>query len=162
MPESVARYPALVKLLVAIVGAALFALASAVLFDGDVEHLLLTYNTPIAIPFIAYGFDQFTQRPRLAGRLILVDASVITLALLRAVVPVPFISGHALFLTYALLRSRSCLTRLLCLIVFAQVAVLKLFVWHDSTFWGGLALGGLVYCLTRVWCQALESGTPPG
>lgn len=45
---------------------------------------------------------------------------------------VPLISGHALFLTFAMAGPSSRLTRISSAIVMIQVIYLKFFVWHDS------------------------------
>ena len=55
---------------------------------------------------------------------------------------VPYVSGHALFLTYCALTSRSRVARLTAAAVMLQVIYLKYVVWHDwvsST--GGIVLG---------------------
>lgn len=132
---------ALVKLSLALIAALSFAVLAAARFDGDFEHLLLTYFTPIIVPFVAFVFDRLTRRSGLNWRGAWLDIVIILVSMLRAIAPVPLISGHSLFLTYMLLRSRSRLTRALCLMVFAQVAYLKLWVWHDTTFWGGIIAG---------------------
>jgi hypothetical protein len=128
-----------VKLVSALVLACLLAVFSAWRFDGDFEQLLLIYFTPITVPFVALLFDlRALAAPR---SLQILDIAIILVSMARAVIPIPFISGHALFLVYALLRTHSWLTRILCLIVLGQVMYLKLWVWHDSTFWGGLLVG---------------------
>jgi len=54
--------------------------------------------------------------------------------------PIPFFSGHALFLSYALLTMRSKLAKVTALVVLLEVAYLKIFVWQDATLLGGIAL----------------------
>ena len=60
-----------------------------------------------------------------------VDFLVFGLAVGRVVGDVPFISGHTLLLSYALLCSKSKIVRISALLVLAQTLYLKYFVWHD-------------------------------
>jgi hypothetical protein len=60
-----------------------------------------------------------------------VDFLVFGLAVGRVVGNVPFISGHTLLLSYALLCSKSRIVRVSALLVLVQTLYLKYFVWHD-------------------------------
>ncbi|MBI4672920.1 MAG: hypothetical protein HY741_14795 [Chloroflexi bacterium] len=56
--------------------------------------------------------------------------------------PIPWYSGHALFLTYACLTSTTLFVRLAALAVLLEVAWFKIVVWDfDLTLFGGIALG---------------------
>jgi hypothetical protein len=116
----------------------LFAVVAHWRFDGDFEALLVYYFAPIGAPFVAFLFDR-AEKPRFI--LWWLDASVIVLSLARGLVEVPLISGHALFLTYALLTTRTRVARLTALVILLQVAYLKLLVWQDLTFFGGMVVG---------------------
>ena len=71
-----------------------------------------------------------------------VDFLVFGLAVGRVVGDVPFISGHMLLLSYALLSSKSRIVRISALLVLAQTLYLKYFVWHDFvTSNAGIVLG---------------------
>lgn len=71
-----------------------------------------------------------------------VDFLVFGLAVGRLVGDVPYISGHTLLLSYALLGSRWKIVRISALLVLAQTLYLKYFVWHDFvTSNAGLVLG---------------------
>jgi hypothetical protein len=67
---------------------------------------------------------------------------VIAVALLRGLGLIPFVSGHAMFLAYALWTSRAPLVRWTALAVLAQVAYVKGFG-ADQTLWWGLLAGSL-------------------
>ena len=127
---------------IALMAAALFAAAVLTFTHGDLRMHLLTYDVPIGVPFVAFLFDRAERRRDLRRAQWLVDAPTVALALTRSVVPVPLISGHALFLTYAFLTSRSWAVRLTAMIVMLDVAFFKLFVWNSANnFLGGIALG---------------------
>ncbi len=69
------------------------------------------------------------------------DIPIISLALLRSIFLIPLISGHALFLTYALFTARMRVTRVLAAIILLEVAWFKIFAWHDTTIIGGVCVG---------------------
>lgn len=60
-----------------------------------------------------------------------IDFLVFGLAVGRVVGDVPYISGHTLLLSYALLDSKSMIVRISAPLVLAQTLYLKYFVWHD-------------------------------
>ncbi len=129
-----------------VLAAALVAAVAAaglvtVVFDGDLEWFLLYYFVPIGVPFVAFLFDRAERRALLTRAQWLVDAPLVALALTRAVVPVPLISGHALFLAYAVLTTRSWVGRLTATVILIQVAYIKIALWHDPTVFGGALLG---------------------
>lgn len=133
-------------LTVALVAAILFALVSYVSFTGDLRDLLVYYFAPIGVPFIAYLFDR-AQRWREVRWWI--DVPVVIVSFLRALLPIPFISGHALFLTYALLTTQTRVARWTAVIVLIQVIAVKIFAWHDPTLLGGIILGILAAWMNR-------------
>ncbi len=124
------------------IGAALgFALGVVIIFEGEARWFWLYYYVPITVPFVAFLFDRLSQRRRLSRFAAFVDVPVVAIAFLRALVLIPFISGHALFLTYALLTTQSSLARVTAALVLIEVILIKVFVWHDVTLIGGIALG---------------------
>ena len=141
-------HPATV-LIVSIVAAAIFALFVTLLFDGDLRWFLLYYFAPIGIPFVAFLFDRAEQYELTSIASWMLDLVVLIFALTRAFVRIPFISGHALFLTYCLLTSRSNVARITAVLVLLQVAYLKLFVTHDTALFGGVIAGCLAALLYR-------------
>jgi len=136
-PPAILFHP-LATLLFALIAALALAFVVSLAFDGQRETAILAYSVPIAIPFVAYLFDR-AQRWREVRWFI--DVAVVLLALSRAFVPVPFISGHALFLTYSLLTTRTSIARLSTLLMLVYVVYLKAFMWQDVTLVGGLVLG---------------------
>jgi ABC-type Co2+ transport system permease subunit len=102
------------------------------------------YMTPIAVPFVAFTIERLENLLALKLWPLLLDALVVALALSRVFYPVPFISGHVLFLTYALLTVRQRVSRIFAALVLLQTLVLKVFFWHDlRTPLGGIVLGVL-------------------
>ena len=80
-----------------------------------------------------------------------VDFLVFGLAVGRVVGDVPFISGHTLLLSYALLCSRSRIVQFSALLVMAQTLYLKYFVWHDFvTSNVGIVLGCVMALLVSL------------
>lgn len=125
-------------LLIAVGAALIFAALIAFRFDGSMRRFLFYYFVPVSVPFTAFILDRLQSRPSYE---LLIDLPVVLLALTRAVYPLPIISGHVLFLTYALRTSTMVVTRLTASIVFLQVVYLKVFVWQDITLLGGIAAG---------------------
>lgn len=135
--------------LAASLGATLF-FAALVILDlelakGPEQHtFFLVYMVPIAAPFVAFLLDR-AQRWLFGGRMpwqaylpLAVDVPVVVLGFARTLYSVPFISGHALFLAYALLTTRSRTAQVLSVLVLAEVIYFKIFVWQDPTLYGGV------------------------
>ncbi|NLG49165.1 MAG: hypothetical protein GX552_03515 [Chloroflexi bacterium] len=126
---------------VSLLATLLFAGGIVLAFEGDTEWYLLYYFVPIGVPFVAHVLERSEPWPTLTPRQRLIEKLVVGLSLLRAVCPVPLISGHALFLTYALLATSSTLVRITAGLVLLEVAYLKIFAWRDPTIIGGVLLG---------------------
>ena len=100
------------------------------------------YVVPIVVPFVAYLLDRAERWDERNKRQKLVDAIVVLTAMWRVIGNVPFVSGHALFLTYCIVTSRSLVARVTAIVVMAQTVYLKYFVWHDPvTSTSGIVLG---------------------
>jgi hypothetical protein len=109
---------------------------------------------PIAVPFVAFGLDRLENfnQTTLAQRIL--DAFILALAILRNFVEIPLVSGHALFLTYALFSARTNLARITAAIVLLIVVIMKWYNWHDFyTPTGGFLLGAVAAVLYRVFRQ---------
>jgi hypothetical protein len=133
---------------VSILAAGIFAFLIILFFDGAQRWFLLYYHVPIGIPFVAFLFDRAERYAQATRASWAIDLTVLVFALLRAFVRLPVISGHALFLTYCLLTSRSTVARMAAILVLLQVAYLKIFVTHDTALIGGIlsgCLAALVY-----------------
>ena len=137
----------LTVLIIALIAAFVFALFISLLFDGELRWFLLYYFTPIGIPFVAFLFDRAERRAFASKAAWRIDAVILGLSLARSVILIPIISGHALFLTYALLTSQSKVARITALLVLLEVAYLKIFVWRDPTLIGGVIVGYLTALL---------------
>lgn len=149
-------YHPVVALIASILAAALFALGIILTFRGPERQFFLYYFVPIGVPFVAFLFDRAARRKALLIRHWALDVAVLSLSFTRAFVLVPLYSGHALFLTFALLTTRSWVVRGSALLVLMQVAYLK-FTWRDATFLGGLALGICASLLFHFWNNRSES-----
>lgn len=144
-PKTFIFHPVTV-LTVALTAAILFAVVSYVTFTGDLRDLLVYYFAPITVPFVAYLFDRAERWREIQWW---IDVPIVMVAFLRAMLPIPFISGHALFLTYALLTTQTRVARWTALIVLIQVAAIKIFAWHDPTLLGGIIVGILAAWVNR-------------
>lgn len=133
-----------------LLGAGLYALYATLRFPADKLPGQYLYVAPIVAPFVAFLFDlaeRFRQSPPLG---LVVDVLVVGTAVWRAVGHVPFVSGHALFLSYALLSGRSRVTQITAAVVLLEVIYLKYFVWHDwVTPSTGMLLGSAAAFLVR-------------
>jgi hypothetical protein len=134
---------------ISFVAAGLFALFIDLFFDGDFRWFLLYYFVPIAVPFVTFLFDRAEHHPVTSTVSWAVDLAILIPALARALVRIPFLSGHALFLTYCLLTARSKVARITAALVLLQVAYLKIFVTHDTALIGGIIVGYLASLLFR-------------
>ena len=97
---------------------------------GDLSNHFF-YTLPIIVPFVTFLFDRAERFWETGWFELVIDGVVVATSILRAMGVVPLVSGHVLFLTYAIARPGSRLTRITALIVLLQVFYLKLFVWHD-------------------------------
>ncbi len=108
------------------------------------------YVVPIVVPFVSFLLDRAEQirQPKIAW--LLVDFLVVGTSMMRVVGNVPFISGDAVFLGYAIMGPVSPATRITALPVMLEVIYLKYFVWHDPiTSSTGIVLGTIAAPITR-------------
>jgi hypothetical protein len=123
----------LTVLVLAIAASAAFGLfAYRVVGIRDLGFLL--YVTLVGVPFIAFAHDRLARWAVLLPAQFALDAPVIAVALIRGLGLIPFVSGHAMFLAYALWTSRAPLVRWTALAVLAQVAYVKGFG-ADRSLW---------------------------
>jgi hypothetical protein len=121
------------------------------------------YNVPIMLPFAAFLLERVGQWQIRRKAQWLLDGLVLPFALLRAFVLVPWVSGHTLFLTYAIFSSRSWVTRLTASGVLVEVISLKFLAWGDyKTVSGGLALGLLAALLSKLLNRPSHSSLNSG
>jgi hypothetical protein len=108
------------------------------------------YFVPLMVPMIAFMFERVEHVREANFFQHGVDYLVFGLAVGRVVGNVPYISGHTLLLSYALLQSKSNLVRISSIVVLAQTLFLKYFMWGDFvTSNVGMALGcGLAFLVT--------------
>jgi hypothetical protein len=149
-------------------------LATSALFAGSVAlyfvrvwhagPLSLWYNVPIAAPFAAFFLDRLLPRPSGGRTAALVDVAVLTLALLRVFAPpLPWASGHALFVSYAALTARRWPARIIAGAVLLQVIYMKLFVTGGLvSLIAGLILGSVASVARRqLFARKVPDGCPP-
>ena len=97
---------------------------------GDLSRHYI-YVLPIVVPFVAFIFDRAKHFPEGAVVELIVDSAVVVTSIMRMLGVVPFVSGHALFLTYAIARPGTRLTKITAALVMLQVIYMKFFLWHD-------------------------------
>ncbi|HEY8188368.1 MAG TPA: hypothetical protein VIF64_20025 [Pyrinomonadaceae bacterium] len=113
-------------------------------FGGhDLENQYL-YVVTIIVPFVCFLLDRAEQIHRTKIAQLVLDLLVVGTSMLRVVVKFPYVSGHTLFLIYAILGPSSRVTRITASLVMIEVIYLKYFLWHDPiTSSGGILLGTL-------------------
>jgi hypothetical protein len=116
------------------------------------------YVVPIVVPFVAFLFDRAERWRQLSKLHYLIDLIVVGTAMGRVIANVPLVSGHTLFLTYAILTSRSIVVRVTAVLVIVQTIYLKYFLWHDFvTSTVGILLGSLAaFLASRVTTKESE------
>lgn len=143
------------------IGGVALALSYAFSLTGEHRDYFLYYNVPIAAPFAAFLVERSMERSR--PRALLVDASVVALALARVLVPVPMCSGHVLFTCYAALSSRTRTGRVASVLVLVEVIAIKLFLWGDfATLAGGLGVAVVASLIHRSSSRRSELEHDPG
>ena len=142
------RNPAAI-LAVSLAAALLFTLLVITQFEGSVRIFWLYYHVPISIPFVAFAIDRGNSWARTGPAHLGVDVVVLVFSLLRAFMALPLISGHTLFLAYALLSTDVWAVRLTAALVLLEVVSIKVFIWHDPTLVGGLVAGGVAAVVYR-------------
>ncbi len=115
------------------------------------------YNVTIVVPLVAFLFDRAENRQQLNALPLVIDLIVIGAAIGRVVGSVPFVSGHTLFLTYAIISTHSKFVRMSAIIVMAHAVYLKYFVWHDLvTSTSGIILGSIAALLVLRFGQKTQ------
>ena len=157
LPKSLSIFQPRRVLLLSVAGAALVGLY--LLRSPSVRATVLDpsgtfqYFVPLMVPMIAFMFERVEHVREANFFQHGVDYLVFALAVGRVVGNVPYISGHTMLLSYALLQSKSKLVRISSILVLAQTLFLKYFVWRDFvTSTVGIALGctlALLVALSR-------------
>jgi len=129
-----------------------FCFATIILSNGRKSFYSLYYVAPIGVPFIAFIFDRAERWREFTFVMLMVEVIAVGLSMARAKVAIPFLSGHALFLTYAILTYKNLTAHITAMLVMIEVLYLKLFVWHDLEVFGGILFGviaGIIFRLQR-------------
>jgi ABC-type sugar transport system permease subunit len=106
---------------------------------------------------VAYLFDRVGRWRQINWKQWIIELPVLALALARTQFPVPLISGHALFLAYAFLTTRSTIARWTAAVVFIQVLCLKI-LWLDVTLIGGTLVGGIAALVVNRYLRETGDG----
>lgn len=153
MPRSFSRslsFHPVVVLLLSLAGALLYAVWITWRFSGKDLSGQYIYVVPIVVPFVAFVLDRVQRLTETTIVSVLMDALVVGTAMMRVIGNVPYVSGHALFLIYAVLRPGSAVTRITAALVMLEVIYLKFFVWHDLiTPLTGTVLAVIAALITR-------------
>lgn len=154
----------LVVLLFSLSGAVLYAIYKLRSTGWQPANLSFSgsffYVIPIIVPFVAFLFDRAEHWSTSGVVRPLIDVLIVGLAIGRVVANVPLVSGHTLFLTYALFSSRSWVVRISAAVVMLQVLYLKYIVWHDwVTSSSGIVLGLLAALVANYSIRKLREQT---
>lgn len=113
-------------LLAAILAAASISVALRLTWNPTYENYL--QYAPIGGLLAAFELDRLLNDQERTTRNVICDLSTVVLALMRVFVPpLPFVSGHSLFVSYVVATAGTWTLRCLALLVMAQVVVVKLF-----------------------------------
>ena len=119
-------------------------------FAGDQRFFLIYYHAPIGFAFVVFLFDRFAHYRKISVWLWSVDFILIAFALSRAIAPLPFFSGHSIFLSYAFLTVSRRFTKTVMIAALMDAAVVKIFWIHDDlTLIGGLIIGLAIGLIIR-------------
>jgi len=106
------------------------------------RQLLLWYQTPVGFAFVLFTLDRWRTRLVRLPLDWISDAVVLLVSISRTITWFLPLSGHTLFLTYAIFTGQSKLIRGVALVVLTEAVVIKHF-WlnDDSTPWVGMIVG---------------------
>ena len=151
-PLSLALFHPVIVIAISGIATLTFVIAMLLLprFAGEGCFYLFYYHAPIAFAFVTYLFDRAKQWRIIRARRWAIEASIVGLALSRTLMPVPFISGHALFLTYFILTAFSQIARWVAVLAMLDVIYVKLVYVRDLTLLGGIAVGLLAAFLAQL------------
>jgi hypothetical protein len=148
----------LVVLLLSIAGALLYAIWVAWRFGGPNLQNQYLYVVPIIVPFLSFLLDRGERIKRGSTTGLVIDFLVVGVSMMRVIGNVPYVSGHTLFLTYAILGPASRVTRITASLVMLEVIYLKYFVWHDLiTSSTGIVLGTIAAVIARRFRKKVET-----
>ena len=151
-----------VVLLISVASATLFGLymLRSVIVDSSTFRFppSFFYVVPIVVPFVAFLLDRAEHFRETPAVQLMVDVVVVGFSMARVFTNVFPVSGHTLFLTYAIFGTRSPVVVVTASLLMLQVIYLKYFVWHDVvTSTSGIILGGLAaYLVTRIQRHTLR------
>ena len=134
---------------ISLAAAVAFGLLVVAASSGPKRRYLMYYAVPIIVPVICFFLDRNDRRRDVYRLQWILDGCVLSLSFARAFLPIPFVSGHALFLTYAVFTARSGVARWTATAVLLEVSYIKAFLWHDATLAGGVLLGSFCAWLFR-------------
>ena len=108
--------------------------------------VLLWYQLPVFVVFGLFAYDRYRHRHQHRGRFVrwqwLLDGIVVLVSLSRTLTWFLPLSGHTLFMTYAIGTGVDKRIRTVALLVLIEAIAIKHF-WlnDDSTPWLGIAIG---------------------
>ena len=147
-----------VVLLLSIGGALLYSVWVTWRFGGQNLQSQYLYVVPIIVPFLSFLLDRSEKIKRRSFAGLIIDFLVVGTSMMRVIGEVPYISGHTLFLTYAILGPASRVTRITASLVMLEVIYLKYSVWHDPvTSTTGIVLGIIAAVATRHFGRKVET-----
>lgn len=148
-------------MLLSLLGGALYAAWVTRRFGVHGSARQYLYVVPIVVPFASFLLDRIEHIHRLRVAGVAIDVLVAGMSMMRAVGAVPFVSGHTLFLTYAIAGPASRVTQITAALVMFETIYLKYFVWHDPiSSTAGIVLGTIAALLARKVGSRREEDLP--
>ena len=117
------------------------------------QQLLYWYQAPVGFVFVLFVWDRWQHRNSIPfrGRW-LIDLLVILISISRTITWFLPLSGHALFLTYAIGTSINLFIRVLAGCVLLEAIAIKHFwLQDDITPWVGMSVGLAVVLIEHTW-----------
>jgi hypothetical protein len=148
----------IVVLVLSIAGASLYAVWVTWRFGGQNLQSQYLYVVPIIVPFLSFLLDRSERIKRGSVAGLAIDFLVVGTSMMRVIGHVPYISGHTLFLSYAIIGPASRVTRITASLVMLEVIYLKYFVWHDPvSSSAGIVLGIVAAVIARRFGRKVET-----
>ena len=98
------KQKSLIQLIAILTAVGCITLYILLYYDGQSRYYRLYYFLPVTIPGVLFVFDRLSRLDQLGTTLPFIDTIITIIALIRAIWPIPFYSGHALFLSFLLIK----------------------------------------------------------
>jgi hypothetical protein len=125
--------------------------ASVFFASWPAKRILIFYYAPLTLAVSLWGRLRLLDVGRWTSRAMLIDGTVMIVAVTRFLSNFPPASGHMLFLTYSGLTIKNRGYQALAIVLIAETTYFKFVIWDDWVSWAiGGAAGLVAACLCSV------------